>query len=111
MTEPKQNAGLWRKNPETPEGKYLIKRRDGTVPEWPSLVIGAKDPCARAALHKLADEAERLGFNAKYVADMHETAEEFECYRLAHGDGDPDKGRHRIDDPGTVAEMRKGRNA
>lgn len=21
-------AGLWRENPETPEGKYLVKRRD-----------------------------------------------------------------------------------
>lgn len=104
-------SGLFRKHPETPEGKYLVKRRDGTVPEWPSLVIGAKDPCARAAIHKLAEEAERLGFNAQYVSDMHGLAEEFEAYRLLHGNGDPDRGRHRVDDPATIAEMRKGKSA
>lgn len=39
-------TGLWRRNPETPEGKYLVKRRDGSVVEWPNLVMGAKDPAA-----------------------------------------------------------------
>lgn len=57
MEEQKPLAGLWRKNPETPEGKYLIKRRDGTVPEWPSLVLGAKDPAAPAAINAYADAA------------------------------------------------------
>ncbi|HXI43902.1 MAG TPA: hypothetical protein VNH83_28225 [Bryobacteraceae bacterium] len=42
----KPNAGLWRKNPETPEGKYLVKRRDGSVVDWPNFVLGAKDPAA-----------------------------------------------------------------
>lgn len=111
MADEKPLAGLWRRNPETPEGKYLVKRRDGTIPEWPSLVIGAKDPCARAAIHKLAEEAERLGFHAQYVSDMHELAEEFEHYRLIHGSGDPDRGRHRKDDPATIAEMQRGRNS
>lgn len=103
----KQPTGLWRNNPETPEGKYLVKRRDGTIPEWPSLTIGAKDPAAPAALRAYADEAKRLGFNAQYVTDMLALADEFEQYRLTHGAGDPDRGRHRRDDPVIVAEMRQ----
>jgi hypothetical protein len=35
--------GLWRDDPATPEGKYLVMRRDGTVVEWPNFTIGAKD--------------------------------------------------------------------
>ena len=104
-------AGLWRKNKETPEGKYLVKRRDGTIPEWPSLVIGAKDPAAPAAIRAYADEAERLGMNGQYVADMRTLAAEFEEYRRNFGNGDPDRGRHRQDDPTTIAEMRKGRSS
>lgn len=104
-------TGLWRKDPATSEGKYLVKRRDGTIPEWPNLVIGAKDPAAPAAIRAYADEAERLGFNAHYVADMRSLAGEFERYRETHGNGDPDRGRHRIDDPATIAEMRKGRSS
>lgn len=102
---------LWRRDPSTPEGKYLVKRRDGTIPEWPNLVIGAKDPAAPAAIRAYADEAERLGMNAQYVADMRWLAEEFECYRLQHGEGDPDRGKHRVDDPATIAEMRTAKGS
>lgn len=109
--EEKPLTGLWRRNPATPEGKYLVKRRDGSIPEWPNLVIGAKDPAAPVALRAYADEAERLGMNANYVSDMRQLADEFEQYRLANGEGDPDRGRHRIDDPATIAEMRKGANS
>src|SRR6266850_4065013 len=101
-------AGLWRDNPETPEGKYLVKRRDGTVVEWPNFVIGAKDPAAPAALRAYADEAERRGMNAGYVSGVRRLAGHFEGYRAFHGDGDPDRGRHRTDDHATVSEMRKG---
>lgn len=106
--EQKPPSGLWRHNPETKGGKYLVKRRDGTVPEWPNFVIGAKDPAAPAALRAYADEAERLGFNASYVRDVRALADEFDAYRAANGTGDPDRGRHRQDDPATVAEMVKG---
>lgn len=104
-------AGLWRKNPETPEGKYLVKRRDGSVVEWPNFVIGAKDPAGPAALFAYADAAELMGFNAEYVRDVRRLAVEFQDYRLTHGSGDPDRGRHRTDDPATIAEMRHGGSA
>lgn len=104
-------SGLWRRNAETSEGKYLVKRRDGTVVEWPNFVIGAKDPAAPAALRAYAKEAERLGFYEGYVNDVYELATEFEHYRIVHGSGDPDRGRHREDDPATVELMRSGRSA
>lgn len=111
MNEEKPLSGLWRKNPETPEGKYLVTRRDGTVPEWPNFVLGAKDPAAPAALEAYAAEAERQGMNAKYVADIRALAFEFRAYKIHFGSGDPDRGRHRLDDPLTIDRMRGGHNA
>jgi hypothetical protein len=99
-------SGLWRNSAETPEGKYLVKRRDGSIPEWPNFVIGAKDPCAPVALRAYAAEAERQGYNTAYVVDLYDLADKFEHYRIVHGTGDPDRGRHRKDDPATIAEMR-----
>lgn len=104
-------TGLWRHNPETPEGKYLVLRRDGTVVEWPNFVIGAKDPAAPAALRAYADAGEAAGFNAEFVAGVRWLADSFERYRAAHGAGDPDRGRHREDDPVTVEKMRRGGSA
>lgn len=112
MTEEKPIlAGLWRNNPDTPEGKYLVKRRDGTVVEWPNFVIGARDPAAPAALRAYAVAAKRLGMSAGYTDDILRLADEFEAYRAAYGEGDPDRGKHRKDDPTTIAEMKSGRSA
>lgn len=111
MNTDKPAAGLWRFDRATPEGKYLVKRRDGTTVEWPSFVIGAKDPAAPAALRAYANQAEVLGFNQRYVDDVRKLASEFEKYRAIHGTGDPDRGRHRKDDPATIAEMKAGRSA
>jgi hypothetical protein len=99
---------LWRDNPATPEGKYLVKRRDGSVPEWPSFVIGARDPAAPAALRAYADAAGALQMPPGFVASVRRLADEFETYRLKHGRGDPERGKHRVDDPAIVEEMRKG---
>lgn len=104
-------TGLWRNDPSTPEGKYLVKRRDGTVPEWPYFVIGAKDPCAQEALLEYADKAEKLGLDPQYVCDVRDMAFQFGDYLAKHGAGDPDSGRHRVDDPATIQEMRGGHSA
>jgi hypothetical protein len=104
-------AGLWRNNPDTKEGKYLVKRRDGTVPRWPWFVLGAADPAAPVALRAYADEAERLGMDPVYVADVRAMASGFEEWWFNNDAGDPDAPRHRVDDPATVAEMRLGRGA
>lgn len=104
-------TGLWRKNPDTPEGKYLVQRRDGTVPEWPNFVLGAKDPAAPAALRAYASAAEDAGLDPGYCRDVRNLAHAFENYRARHGSGDPDRGRHRPDDPSTVEKMRNGKSS
>jgi hypothetical protein len=98
-------SGLWRSQEGTREGKYLVMRRDGTVPEWPYFVIGARDPAAPAALRAYADEAAVWRLDPVYVADVRHLADEFEQYRREHLSGDPDAVRHRPDDPETVAKM------
>jgi hypothetical protein len=104
-------ARLWRNNPATPEGKYLVTRRDGTTPEWPYFVIGAKDPASPAALRSYADAAEREGMDPQYVSDVRGLADDFERYRMEAGGGDPDAPRHRKDDPATIAKMREARGS
>lgn len=118
----KPMTGLFRDNPNTPEGKYLVKRRDGTVVEWPSFVLGARDPLASEALlaYAMAGEdvlkrdpprAEKMGLTWAFINRIRRLATEFNEYRLAHGEGDPGMGPHRKDDPATIEEMKKGQSA
>jgi hypothetical protein len=88
-----------------------VKRRDGSVVEWPNFVLGARDPAAPAALWAYAEAAERCGMNPDYVAGIRRLAGDFEAYRVQNGEGDPDRGRHREDDPATIKEMKQGRSA
>lgn len=105
-------TGLWKNNPKTPEGKYLVKRRDGSIPRWDWFVLGSNDPASIAALRAYADAAERLGMDAAYVSDVRDMADDWESQQIAYGTtGDPDAGPDLIDDPATVAEMRNGHSA
>lgn len=97
---------LWRTTKEYPEGKFLVVRRDGTIPAWPHFVMGARDPAVPAALRAYANEAARLGFEAEFVQSVREEADAYERYRDAHGSGDPDSGPHRKDNPAVLALMR-----
>ena len=63
-------ARLWVNDPETPEGKYLVKRRDGTVPAWPHFVLAASDPAAPAALRAYAAAGERRHFDPAFTTDV-----------------------------------------
>lgn len=98
--------GLWR-NAGIKGGKYLVVRRDGTVPDWPYFVIGARDPFAPYALFAYAREAQHSG-NALFARDVHALAEEFDAYRKEHGTGDPTAPPEREDDPATIARMKHG---
>ena len=104
-------GGLWRNNEATKGGKYLVQRRDGSVPEWPYMVLGAKDPAAAVALRAYAAEAEKQGFDQQYVADVRALADTFDAYRAAHGTGNPTAGPERSDDPSVVRQMIPGRSA
>jgi hypothetical protein len=123
VTEKKKPMkSIYRKNKETPEGKYLVKRRDGTVVEWPSFVLGARDPIAEVALRAYAHEVIRImkqepakardmGLTPEFAESLFEWADEWRAYRLANGTGDPGMGRHRKDDPATIEEMKRGYSA
>ena len=101
-------ARLFRNQEGFAGGKYLVQRRDGTVPDWPYFVIGAADPCAPAALRAYAAAAEENGLDPEYIADIRLLAYEFEEYFIGHPHGDPDAPRHRQDDPEIIAKMKKG---
>jgi hypothetical protein len=107
--------GLWINDPETPEGKYLVLRRDGSGPKWPHFVLGGKDPAAPAALRAYARACHNLGYDHAYVRDIHKLAWQFEGYQALNGntwsyptpDSQPPDGvRHRVDDPRILALMR-----
>jgi len=102
--------GLWRDNPLTREGKYLVMRRDGTIPEWPHFTLGARDPVAPVALMAYAQEARKRGINEEMCRAIEDLASQFVAYRALHGEGDPDRGKHREDLPAVIAMMRLGRS-
>lgn len=104
-------AGTFGKGQGIPGGKYLVQRRDGSVPEWSWFVLGARDPEAADTLRDYAARAERAGRDPEYVANVRQIADEFDAERAAMGSGDPDAPKHRVDDPETVAMMLKGKGA
>lgn len=99
---------IWAKTDEFSEGKFLVVRRDGTIPAWPHFVLGARDPAVPATLRAYAQEARRLGFENAYCDSVEELADDFEAYRSLYGNGDPESGPHRIDDPKIIDLMRNG---
>lgn len=98
-------ARLFRNQAGAREGKYLVQRRDATVPPWPWFVLGASDPAAPEAIIAYALKCRVLGKDPQYVADLLDLAAEFEGRRQRNGEGDPDAPRHRVDDPAIVALM------
>lgn len=101
-------ARLFSKDPSFEGGKYLVLRRDGTVPDWPYIVMGASDPAVPSAIRAYAHQARMLGMHTEYVQDMWDLANEFEQWHRTHPEGDPDAPRHRVDDPEVIARMKRG---
>lgn len=98
---------IWAKTKEFREGKFLVVRRDGTVPHWPHFVLGARDPIAPAALRAYAAAARDDGLlDPEYIDSILELAGDFERYLMMHGEGDPDAPPHRKDDRDVIALMR-----
>jgi len=91
------------------EGKYLVVRRDGTIPEWPHFVMGGYDPCVPDALRHYAIIARNRGYDEDYVSSIEELADDFEKLSAtprAVAVADPDAGPHRKDNPAVIAMMR-----
>lgn len=100
---------LARHNPKTKEGKYLVVRRDGTIPKWPSFVLGARDPHAEVALRAYAESISKdPDCHPDLPASIIKLADEFAAYLKEHGKGDPTRGLHRQDCEMVVALMRLG---
>ncbi len=97
---------IWAKTKQFSEGKFLVVRRDGTVPLWPHFVLGARDPAAPAALRAYANAADVLGLDSEYISSILELANDFDNYRLNEGTGDADAAPHRKDDPRVIHAMR-----
>lgn len=104
-------ADLVRNNPATPEGKYLVTRRDGTIPEWPFFVIGAQDPIAPWALRVYALVAFLLRYDKAYCLGVWRLARQFAQYRKEHGTNDPSAPPTNPDDPATVLKMKDSKGA
>lgn len=102
---------LWRNTEVAPEGKYLVLRRDGTVPDWQWFVLGQRDIAAVAGLRGYADKAEELGYCSEYVADIRMLADEWEQALNSGYDTPscPDSSKpYRTDDPAIIEKMRGG---
>lgn len=85
-------GGLHRNLAGRSTGKFIVLRaRDGSTPDWPSFILGAKDPAAPAALRAYAVEAEVRGFDRAYVTDVVRLAAAFEAWQRKHGGGRPDE--------------------
>lgn len=98
---------IWAKTKEFFEGKFLVVRRDGSVPHWPHFVLGARDRNAPAALRAYADACQfDYMIDREYIKSIRELADDFEQYNIEHGDGDPDAPPHRKDDTGVIRAMR-----
>lgn len=95
---------VWVKTETHREGKYLVVRRDGTIPAWPHFVLGGDDPQSPAALRAYADVGEKNGLDPEYVQSIREIADEWE--RRNGGKADPASGPHRKDNPAIIAMMR-----
>lgn len=99
-------AKIWVKGVEAPEGKYLVVRRDGTIPDWGHFVLSYTDPATPVALNAYAHACEMLAMDPEYVASLRELAAELsELPRDPKSD--PDAGPHRKDNPAVVRLMRR----
>ena len=97
---------VWAKTDgEVREGKFLVVRRDGSIPCWPHFVMGARDPAVPEALRAYAKKGVELGYDPAFVASVRELADDYEAYRAKEGPGDADAGPHRKDNPEVIRVM------
>lgn len=99
-------ARIWQLDPNIVGQKFLVVRRDGTVPHWPHFVLGARDPYAPETLRWYVEVARAKGCtDTEYLNSICELADLFEQYRAEHGNGDPEAGPHRTDNQSVINVM------
>lgn len=76
-----------------PSVKYLVVRRDGSIPNWRWFVLGSRDPAASAALKAYAQAAHELGMADQYIDKLISIQRSFESDFNALGSSDPDAPR------------------
>ena len=59
--------------------KYLVVRRDGTVPRWPWFVLGGRDQAARDAMRFYLQRCRELRYDPAYLDALEEVARSFEA--------------------------------
>ena len=95
-------------------GKFLVLRRDGSVPDWSWFVLGAADRAAPEALYAYADAVRVPMCSVEvwdYSRDVYKIGEAFAKERIEREKtgkkkGDPEAGKHRTDDPLVIALMK-----
>lgn len=95
--------------------KFLVLRRDGSVPDWTWFVLGAADKHAPAALAEYGREVIGVSGSDRdleaYGVDMLRLSDEFDAERerreaAGKKKGDPEAKPHRKDDPLILALMK-----
>lgn len=104
----KEKSILWAHRNDIKGGKYLVLRRDNTVLSGPYFVLGPRDSAARWAMRAYSVAAWFHGMDWRFVKSCWHHAGLMTTYRKSHGDGDPDRGPHRKDDPAVVSRMLEG---
>ena len=101
-------TGIWKTNDGERLDKYLVVRRDNTVPPWPWFVLAAADPVAPIAIRAYADAASANSVDDEdFITDLYALADEFDRWRASNTTGDPAGARHRTDDPVVVARIER----
>jgi hypothetical protein len=98
---------IYELTPEMRDGKYLVVRRDGTIPEWPHFVLSARDPAAPEALRTYAYRCSHLGMDRDYTDSAWDLSRVFEDYHKQYGSGDPAEAPNRIDNSLVISMMRR----
>jgi len=61
--------------------KYIVLRRDGSVPDWPWFVLGARDPAAPRAVRSYATTSKAMGADEQYIENVVDHAKKMDAWR------------------------------
>ncbi len=88
-----------------PGKKFLVLRRDGTIPEWPWFVMGAEDPLAAGALYHYAGLCEEAGYSKEYVDMVMRAVDAMQSWAATKAMQRPDQAPPRKEDPSVLIKL------